>query len=231
MFNLSIGKIVGALIIVAVLIAAWFFDLGQYTSLTFLQAQVVHLNVYVAACYWCVLVYYMLAYTAMVACMIPGVGPATLVGGFLFGAVVGTLAAMSALTLGITISFLVIRYLFASLFPKSLQKRRDAFAARIKKYGAWYIFILNVITVVPFAIINTLAALSDIPVGKFILASMLGSLPMIVLYACAGKQIASISSLSQLFSPLFIGVLCVIALLSCIPFLVKRFTNVTIDDV
>lgn len=211
--------------------AIWFFDVRSYLTLAFLQEQTAYLHSFVDSCYVCMLLGYVAAYSIMVACLIPGVGPATLLGGYLFGAYVGTIAALTALGIGITVSFLVIRYLLASFLPSRWHKRRDAFVARIKAYGAWYIFILNVVTVVPFAIINTLAALSDISLVKFLVASMLGSLPMIGMYAFAGRKFAEINSLSELFSPTFIGMLLLLAALSCIPVVIKRLTNMSIDDV
>lgn len=219
------------LLMLTIVGVVWFFDLTSYLTLSFLQEKTAYLRSFVDRCYWCVLLSYLALYTLMVSCMIPGVGPATVLGGYLFGAYVGTFASLAALGMGVTISFLVIRYLLASLLPERWHKRRDAFVARVQKYGAWYIFTLNVVTVVPFAVINTLAALSDINVLKFVTASMLGSLPMIGMYAFAGRKFAELNSLSELFSPTFIGMLLLLAALSCIPIAIKRWTTMSIDDV
>lgn len=210
---------------------AWYFDLMHYFSLATIKAHLAQLHGSVNDCYLCALAIYVGLYIALSACMVPVIGPMTLVGGYLFGGYVGFLAAMFSLLCGIGISFAVMRYLSEAWLPAGWQARREKFVARIHQYGAWYIFILNVVTVVPFVVITTLAAFSEISIWKFIGASMLGSTPMILMYAFAGRQLADISSLGELFSPWFIGMLLLLGSLSLIPLLVKRFTQLSIDDV
>lgn len=210
---------------------AWYFDLMHYLSLATIKSHLLMLRESVNNCYPCALAVYVGLYIALSACMVPAVGPLTLVGGYLFGAYVGFCAAMGSLLCGIGISFTIMRYLSETWLPRGWQARREKFVARIKQYGAGYIFLLNVVTVVPFVVITTLAAFSEISFWKFIGASMLGSAPMLLMYAFAGRQLADITSLGQLFSPWFIGILILLASLSFIPFLVKRFTQLSIDDV
>lgn len=231
MQKISIHTVLFGIAFILILFGAWYFDLMQYVSLSFLQEQMLYLRHAVDVQYTLALMIYFLIFSVIVIAMIPAVGPLTLLGGYLFGAVVATGVALCALTTGVTISFLIIRYLLASFLPKRWMRRRDVFVNRIREYGAWYVFTLNVVTVVPFIVINTLAALSDMSVFKFILASMAGSFPMIAMYAFAGRKFAEISSIGEIFSPAFIGILMLLAALSFVPMIVKRFTNVSIDDV
>jgi uncharacterized membrane protein YdjX (TVP38/TMEM64 family) len=209
----------------------WYFNLLQYFSLSAIQSRLASLRAALQDCYLCVLGIYVGIFTLISACMLPAVGPMTLIGGYLFGAYVGFCAAMGSLLGGIGISFTIIRYLSDAWLPKKWHARREKFVARVREHGAWYIFILNVVTVVPFVVITTLAALSEISVWKFIGASLLGSAPMILMYAFAGRQLADISSFGELFSPWFIGILLLLGSLSFVPLLVKRFTKLSIDDV
>ena len=210
---------------------AWYFDLMHYFSLTSIQSNLSYLRNSVRECYWCALGVYMAIYGILAALMVPAVGPLTLVGGYLFGAYVGFAAAMGSLLGGIGISFTAMRYASHSWLPVSLHARHEKFVARIKEQGAWYIFILNIVTVVPFLVITTLAALSEISLWKFIGASLLGSAPMILMYVFAGRHLADITSFGQLFSPAFIGVLLLLASLSLVPVIMKRFTHMSVDDV
>lgn len=221
--------IVCGLVVCGVL--AWYFDLMHYFSLATIKSHLAMLRTSVYDCYLCALAIYVGLYVALSACMVPVIGPMTLVGGYLFGGYVGFLASMGSLLCGIGISFSVMRYMSETWLPAGWHARREKFVARIREYGAWYIFILNVVTVVPFVVITTLAAFSEISIWKFIGASMLGSTPMILMYAFAGRQLADISSIGELFSPWFIGMLLLLGSLSLIPLLVKRFTQLSIDDV
>jgi uncharacterized membrane protein YdjX (TVP38/TMEM64 family) len=221
--------LVGVFLIIVAFI--WYFSIFQYVSLSFLQEKMVYLRHIVEKQYATALMIYTIFFGVIVACTIPAVGPLTLLGGYLFGALVGTCASLIALACGISISFLVIRYLLSSFLPARWEHRRDIFAKRIHEYGAWYIFTLNVVTVVPLVVINTLAALSDISLFKFVSASVVGSFPMIAMYAFAGRKFAEISSIGEIFSPSFIGILVLLTVLSCIPMIIKRITNVSIDDV
>ncbi len=209
----------------------WYFELLHYFSLSTIKSHLVSLRASAQACYLCALAIYVSVFTLLAACMLPVVGPLTLVGGYLFGAYVGFCAAMGSLLAGIGISFAIIRYMSDAWLPQKWHARREKFVARVREHGAWYIFILNIVTVVPFVVITTLAALSEISFWKFIGASLLGSAPMIIMYAFAGRQLADISSIGELFSPWFIGILLLLGSLSFVPLLVKRFTQLSIDDV
>ncbi len=222
--------LIGAFILIF-LATAWYFNLMQYFSLAAIQSKLTYLRSSAKDCYLCALAIYVGVFTVLAMLMAPVVGPLTLVGGYLFGAYVGCAAAMGSLLAGLGISFTAIRYASDSWLPQKWHARREKFIARIKEHGAWYIFILNIVTVVPFVVITTLAALSEISFWKFIVASMLGSAPMILMYAFAGRQLADITSLGQLFSPTFIGILLLLGSLSFVPLIIKRFTRMSIDDV
>lgn len=218
-------------LVLMIALAAWYFNIVQYLSLSVLQSKLAYLRAAVRDCYFCVLAVYVGIYILAASFMIPSLGPLTLVGGYLFGALVGFCAAMGSLLCGIGISFIAIRYACAEWLPARWQARKEKFVVRVREHGAWYIFILNLVTVVPFVVITTLAALSEISFWKFIGASLLGSAPMIGMYAFAGRQLADITSLGQLFSPAFAGVLLLMGSLSFIPLIIKRFTRMSIDDV
>lgn len=212
-------------------VLVWYFDLLHYFSLSTIKSHLVSFRASAQACYLCALAIYVSVFTVLAAFMLPVVGPLTLVGGYLFGVYIGFCAAMGSLLAGIGISFALIRYMSDAWLPKKWHARREKFVVRVREHGAWYIFILNLVTVVPFLVITTLAALSEIGFGKFIGASLLGSAPMIIMYVFAGRQLADISAIGELFSPWFIGILLLLGSLSFVPLLVKRFTQLSIDDV
>ncbi len=198
----------------------------QYFSLDYLRGQALFLRTLVDTHYAGALAMYACVYVAIIACAVPVVGPLTLIGGFLFGTLSALMTATVAMTVGATTSFLLIRYLFASTVAQRFAAKREKFAQKVKQYGSTYILTLNLLTVVPFFVISTLAALTEVSIWAFVWTSAVGSFPMLAVYAFAGRKFAEITSLGDIFSPSLIFAFVLLALLSVIPMLVKRMQYV-----
>jgi uncharacterized membrane protein YdjX (TVP38/TMEM64 family) len=212
---------IGALIILALCFLVYFYA-GHYFSLGALQQKSLYLRESVSVHYTAVLTLYTLLYTLSIVVGIPGIGPFTLLGGFLFGAIPALLASLVAITVGITSSFLIMRYFFAQTLGQKFAQKKVKFAERMQRYGPTYLITLNLLTIVPFFVINSLAVLSGVSVWTTVWTSIVGSIPMLIVYACAGKQFAEISSMRDLFSPQLIAAFIILILLSLIPLAIKR---------
>ncbi len=157
-------------------------------------------------------------YIVIAALSLPGAGVMTLAGGAIFGVWVGIPLAVISASIGATVALWMARYVFREFVQQRFSDRMTAIDAGIKRDGAFYLFTLRLVPVFPFFIINLLMGLTAIPAGTFFWISLLGMLPGTAIYVNAGTQLASITSLSDIFSPALIGSF---ALLAIFPWLAR----------
>jgi uncharacterized membrane protein YdjX (TVP38/TMEM64 family) len=217
--NTRRALIIGALLILVVVIYKY---AGPYFSLESLQAKASYLRTLVTFHYARSLCLYGLLYSLVVIIGIPAIGPLTLLGGFLFGALPTIVCALIAIAVGMTTSFLLIRTFFVQRLRVKFSRQLAQFSERTQKYGITYLLTLNLLTIVPFFLINTLAALSNVSLWSLLWTSLVGSAPMVMVYACAGKKFAEIDSISDIFSPSLIALFVVLIALSVVPLIMKR---------
>jgi uncharacterized membrane protein YdjX (TVP38/TMEM64 family) len=200
-----------------------YFNIGDYFTLAKIQGERVHLSTLVEQNYLRAVLVYMLIYIAIIAGGFPVVAPLTLVGGFLFGAIYGTLYASVAATIGTTLTFLVVRYLIAHTLRGKYGVKLEKFNERLKSYGHSYLLTMNLMGLIPFFVIATLAGLTDVSIITFAWTAFFGSLPLIAIYAFAGKQLGTMTSFSDIFSPQIIIAFILLGLIALIPMIIRRF--------
>ncbi len=194
------------LIALALAIGAFFvFDLGRFLSLDYLkQSQASFAELYanqplqVAGAYF-------LIYVAATALSLPGAAIITLAGGAIFGLWWGTLIVSFASSVGATLAFLVSRFVLGSAVEAKFGKRLAEINRGVEKDGAFYLFTLRLIPVVPFFLINLLMGLTKMKALTFYWVSQIGMLAGTVVYVNAGTQLAQIESLKGILSPGLIG--------------------------
>lgn len=144
---------------------------------------------------------YFLIYVAVTALSLPGALVMTLAGGALFGLGLGTLIVSFASTLGASLAFVGARYLFRDAVSAKFGERLEPVQRQLEKEGAFYLFSLRLIPVVPFFVINLLMGLTRIRLISFAWVSQVGMLPGTLVFVNAGTQLASIDSPSEILSP------------------------------
>jgi len=203
--------------LIAVAIGAFFwFDLGQYFSLSELRARRDELLTFVENHFWTTLAVYMLVYIVMAALSLPGAAILTLAGGALFGLAAGTVAVSFASSIGATVVFLAARFLFRDTVQKKFSKRLKAINAGVEKDGAFYLLALRLVPVFPFWVINLVMALTPIRTWTYYWVSQLGMLPATIVYVNAGTQLGQIESTGDILSLELIGAFALLGLLPLI---------------
>jgi pyruvate/2-oxoglutarate dehydrogenase complex dihydrolipoamide dehydrogenase (E3) component/uncharacterized membrane protein YdjX (TVP38/TMEM64 family) len=142
----------------------------------------------------------------------------TLASGALFGFWQGLLLVSFASSIGATLAFLAARYLLRDWVKQRLGARADKIDAGLKRDGAFYLFTLRLIPVVPFFAVNLLMGLSAMPARVFYLVSQAGMLAGTAIYVNAGTQLATLDSLSGIVSP---RILASFALLAVFPWIAR----------
>lgn len=158
------------------------------------------------------------AYVAVTALSLPLAVWMTLAAGALFGFWAGLLIVSFASSLGATLAFLTARYLLRDAVRTRLGARAAAIEQGLARDGAFYLFTLRLIPVVPFFAVNLLMGLTPIHTRTFYLVSQAGMLAGTAVYVNAGTRLAQIDSLSGIASP---ALLASFALLGLFPWMAR----------
>ncbi|MBA4328352.1 MAG: pyridine nucleotide-disulfide oxidoreductase [Polaromonas sp.] len=188
-------------------------DLGRYLSLAFLKDSQTSFQAAFEQHPVRVTLAFFALYVAVTGLSLPGAVIMTLAAGAGFGLVLGTVVVSFASTLGATLAMLAARYLLRDSIQARFGKRLDEINRGIAKEGAFYLFSLRLIPVVPFFALNLLMGLTHIRTWTYFWVSQLGMLAGTVVYVNAGTQIAKIDSLQSIASPALIGSFVLLGLL------------------
>jgi membrane protein DedA with SNARE-associated domain len=142
----------------------------------------------------------------------------TLAAGALFGLWKGTLIVSFASSIGALAAFLTARYLLREAVQRRFAERLEVIDAGIERDGALYLFSLRMVPIFPFFLINLAMGLTAIRAWTFYWVSQLGMLAGTMVYVNAGRQLASLQSLSGILSP---PLWASFALLGIFPWLAK----------
>jgi pyruvate/2-oxoglutarate dehydrogenase complex dihydrolipoamide dehydrogenase (E3) component/uncharacterized membrane protein YdjX (TVP38/TMEM64 family) len=199
-------KKVGAALFVVVLIVLFFaFDLKRFLSLDYLKGSQAALAAFYERQPLTVVATYFGIYVLATALSLPGAVILTLAGGAIFGLWWGTLIVSFASSVGATLAFLAARFVLRDSVQARFGQRLADVNRGIERDGAFYLFTLRLIPVIPFFVINLVMGLTKMPARTFYLTSQLGMLAGTLVYVNTGTQIAQIESLKGILSPGLIG--------------------------
>ena len=165
-----------------------------------------------------------LIYVTITGLSLPGATAMTLIIGWLFGWWRGAILVSFASTTGATLAFLFSRYMLRDAIQNQFGERLKKFNRALEREGAFYLFTLRLIPVVPFFVINLVMGLTPVKARTFWWVSQLGMLPGTILYVYAGSAVPSLQTLADqgvggILSPqLFVA----FALLGVFPLVMKK---------
>lgn len=139
-------------------------------------------------------------YAFVVALSLPVASVFTLLGGFLFGPILGTLFAVTAATIGATVIFLVARTSIGEGLRRKAGPLYNSVADGMRDNALEYLLFLRLVPLFPFFLINILPALFEVRVRTFVVATLVGIIPGAFVYANLGRELGAISSLDGLIS-------------------------------
>ena len=213
--------LVAALIVVAI---AVFFAAGGHRYFTFewLKAQQAAIDGWYRANPLLTVLVYFLVYVAVTGLSLPGATLLTLAGGAVFGLLWGTVIVSFASSLGATLAFLASRFLMRDWVRSRFGERVRAIDEGLAKDGAFYLFTLRLLPVVPFFLINLSLGLSAMRVRTFYWVSQIGMLAGTLVYVNAGTQLARLDSLRGILSWQLLGAFL---LLGVFPLIAKKIVD------
>ncbi len=175
-------------------------------------------------------VIYIISYIILIACCIPGTILFDLLAGFIYGTVLGTPIVLVSYLSGAILNFILVRTLFKDvLHQKFSHLRHIVLRDGGRTRTAYNLIGLRFIPIIPFWLLNILAAILDIPLITFIITTFIGIIPTSVIYVMIGNgvrsQLAANAkvSLDVLTNPELWIPLVLLALLIIIPNVYKSF--------
>ena len=211
---------------------ALFFALGgpDYVSIDALRDNRDVLAALVADNFALVFLGFIALYALLVGISFPGAGLLSIFGGFLFGTITGTLGIVVGATLGATAIFLAARYAFGDALRAKAGPYMAKFEDGLRENELSYLFILRLVPIFPFFIVNIVPALFDVRLRNYVLSTLFGIIPGSLVYASVGAGIGAIFDAGgdvqlsglMLQPKVILPILGLIAL-SLVPVLYKRF--------
>lgn len=179
---------------------------------------------------------YMGLYLLVVALSLPGALIMTLSGGFLFGPIWGTAAAVVGASAGAVVMFLVAR----TALGDALRRRAEQSSGLLNKLERGIrenafsaLLIARLIPALPFWLVNVAAGLVKMPLRTYAVATVLGILPSTAIYAGIGTGLNRVfeqggkPKLGMIFEPQVLAPLLGLAALSALPVLWKLWRTRT----
>lgn len=195
----------------------WAFDLSEYWSLERLVMQRDLLRAFADMHYAVAVLLFIGLYILGAALSLPGDVFLTMVGGYLFGSVAGTIYVNIGASIGATLAFLAARYWLRDWVDAHVGARLAWFQEGFSRNAFSYLLTLRLIPTVPFVLVNLVSGLTRVDVGTYVRASALGMLPGSFVFAYAGQALGMIQSPGEVLSPPVLLAFGLLALLSLAP--------------
>ncbi len=193
-------KIAVVIVVIVLIVLFKVFNLGQYFTLDYIKASQEKFAALYAEHRLLVIACYMGIYIVMAALSLPGATVMTLLGGALFGFIVGMIAVSFASTIGATLACFVARFLLKDWVQSKVGDKLRPINEGVAKEGAFYLFTMRLIPAFPFWLINLAMGLTNMPLRTFYWVSQVGMLAGTMVYVNAGKELAKIDSLKGILS-------------------------------
>lgn len=206
----------GVFLLLCIILILWMKQSGFLTFETLVQNKDI-LKKFVMDHYTTAVVIFIFAYFIATTFSLPTGLVLSLAGGFLFGAVPGTVYINIGATTGATALFIGSRYFFGDYFQSKYKANIKSLNEELEKNGKSYLLTLRLIPIFPFFLVNLMSGLSTIALTTFVWTTAIGIIPGSFVYAYAGSQLSSIQTTEDIVSPSILLALVMLGILSLIP--------------
>lgn len=170
---------------------------------------------------------YLALETLIVAACLPGTGLMSAAAGFLFGALAGGTACLTAGVAGSCIVYVACRTAFGGALARRAGPRVARLVRALQEDGFGLLLTLRLMPVMPLMVVNVAAGLAPAPPGAFVAASVLGGAPVSFLLAAVGAGLGRLFhegakvDASVFMRPSLLAPLAALTALSAAPVLVR----------
>ena len=194
-----IKLVIAALSISVVLaLAVTLTDIGQESVLRLIG----QLDGLVARYFWPGVAIYVLAFGLLITLTLPTATAFTIAGGFLFGAWIGSAAALAGMILGAVLTFGAVRLFRVRQDSAFLRAgRAHALFELMDRNAVFYVTLFRIVPVAPCFVVNAGAAITRIGFTRYFVASLVGLTPSAIVYAGVGSGLDTLLEAREVMSP------------------------------
>ncbi len=214
-------KKISIILLIGVFLLASFL-LKDYMSMEFLNEYKDVIAAFVLNNYYFSVILFIVACALFVNSPIPLAGVLKIMGGFLFGATLGSVFNIVGTLIGALVGFSIARYLLHDLFEKKYGKRLHPVKDEIKNNGLMYFMALRFTLIFPYFLIHILGGISKINYWKYFVSTLIGVIPGSIIYGYTGNQIEQVDQVHDMFT-WEIGIMTsLLIVFSLLPVIVKK---------
>lgn len=221
----TILRFLPLVVLAGTIVAAYKFGLHEYLTLDSIKAQKEEFQSLIDGNPLLAPIAFVGLYAAAVALSLPIATLLTLLGGFLFGAIQGTIMVVTAATIGATIIFLVAKTSLGATLREKAGPLYGKVEGNMKDNAMGYLFFMRLVPIFPFVLVNILPALFNVPLRIFIITTFFGILPGSAVYVYFGQQLGEINALSDLARPELLLAFALLGVFAVIPTLYTQYKN------
>lgn len=217
------------IILVALAGVVFAADLDRYLTLEAFRAHRQSLLAFAHTHRWAAALGYMAVYASVVALSLPGGAVMTLVGGFLFGALLGGAFTVIAATLGATVIFWAARGAIGVSLKARVGGWLDRFRQGFQRNAASYLLMLRLVPLFPFFVVNIAPAFLGVSMRTYVWTTFIGIIPGTFVYASVGNGLGAVLDAGQqpdlglIFKPEILWPLLGLAALALLPMAARRW--------
>lgn len=207
-------------------IAFFYFHLYDYLTFSAIKTYQAKIIAWTNSHYLAATGLFLLIYTVMISCAIPGGTIMTLLGGFLFG-----IYAYFYVVFGSVVGGLVLFFAVRSAIGARIAAQRSNWIKKLEKgfqkNAFHYLLMLRLVPVFPCWLSNISAGALNVPVRTFVLATIIGVTPATLIYVLVGRGLDKIiaaepaTGMRIFLAPSILLPLIGLALLTLIPVIYK----------
>ena len=169
----------------------FYLDLDRFLTLESLKDNRQLLQRYYAEHALLVVAAFMAIYIIQTGLALPGATILSLAAGAVFGPWLGTLYAVTAASIGATVAFLMTRYLLRDAVINRFGDKLETINTELEHRGLNYLLFLRLVPAFPFVGVNLAPALLGVPLGTYVLGTLLGIIPGTTAFSVLGAGLGS----------------------------------------
>lgn len=168
---------------------------------------------------------YSIVYFITASAFLPVAAILSLLAGFLFGTLEGTIFVITITALAALINLLIVRYLLRNILVSMYKETFIKFNNTFQKHGISYLLFIRLSGLLPFPIANILLGLTNVSLITYLWTTTIGMIPGSIFFVYMGKQLGSITTIKDILNWQMLLVFAGMGLISLLPILYKKLTT------
>ncbi len=224
-------KLLPLVILLLALGAFFYFGLHRYLTLTALKSHREFLVGWTDQHYLMSVVIFMALYALMVAISAPNATLLTIIGGFLFGPIFGTIYVVVSATIGAVVIFIAAKTALYDFFAGKAKPWLKKFTVGFQKNALSYLLFLRLVPLFPFWVINIVPGILGVRLRTYIIATFFGIIPGTFTFVLLGNGLGVILDqgkaldMTIIYRPSVFIPLIFLGVLSLIPIVYKHIQS------